>query len=150
MNVVHIKKENGYTLAEVLIVLTIFFLVITLTMVSFKPLVRQLQINYFFKQLQLDISYSQIYAISHFKDVNIIFYPESHRYEIIPGFNGSRLVNRSYSKGIKIELVTLPANVTFLANGTIRKAGKMYVHFYDDKYTFVFLFGKGQTYVEKW
>lgn len=149
MNQLPIKNQKGFTLAEIVVVFSIFLMVISITFVSLKPLIRHIQVNNFLEQLQLDAAYSQMYALSNYKDVQIIFFPESHRYEITTGFNKLILVKRSYSSKIGIQLITLPATVTYLANGTIKKAGKMYVRYYDDVYTFVFLFGKGQTYVEK-
>lgn len=144
------NKQAGYTLAEVLIVLTIFLMVITITSVSFKPLLQQLEIKYFFKQLQLDIAYSQMYAMGNYKDAFIRFYPENNRYVISPsGYNQKSLIDRTYSKNIKIKPETLSTTVTLRRDGNIEKAGMMHVYHHDDTYRFVFLFGKGQTYVEK-
>lgn len=143
------KYQKGYTLVEALIVLSIFFIILSITVLSFKPLIRQLQINDFFEQLQLDIAYSQYYALSHNRDVHIKFSPDHYSYEITSGFTEPSLIHRSYSKNIDLQLVTLPATVTFLSNGTIKRAGKMNISYDDELYSFVFLFGKGQTYVEK-
>jgi competence protein ComGD len=123
-------------------------MVITITSVSFKPLIQHLEIKYFFKQLQHDIAYSQMYAMGNYKDVLIRFYPETNRYVITPSYEQS-ILKRTYSKNIKLTLATLPTTVIFRPDGKIQKAGKMYVYHKKDIYTFVFLFGKGQTYVEK-
>ena len=149
MNRLTLHNQKGFTFAEIVVVLAIFFIVISITFVSLKPLIRHIQVNNFFEQLQLDAAYSQMYALSNYKEVQIIFFPENHSYEITAGFNKLSLVKRGYSSKIAIQPITLPTTVIFLANGTIKKAGKMYVHYYDDVYAFVFLFGKGQTYVEK-
>lgn len=141
-------KENGYTLAEVLVVLTIVMIMTTFTVVSFKPLIRHLEIDYFFKQLQLDVSYTQMYAMSNHSNIQIIFYPERYRY-VVSQDQKTILLRRNYSSSIDVQLITLPATVMFYANGTIKKAGKMYVRYNGSLYSFVFLFGKGQTYVEK-
>lgn len=143
------NKQAGYTLAEILIVLTIFFMVMTITAMSFKPLLQQLEIKYFFKQLQLDIVYSQMYAMGNYKDAFIRFYPENHRYVISPSGYGKNLIDRTYSENIEIELDTLPTTVTLRRDGNIERAGVMRVYHHSDTYRFVFLFGKGQTYVEK-
>lgn len=143
------KNKSGYSLVEVLIVFTIILLVVTITSISFAPLYKHIQISRFFNQLQLDVSYAQIYALNNFRDVHIVFYPENHRYKISSGQLEPNLIERDYSNKIDIELLTLSSTVTFLANGTIKKAGKMYVRYDEDIYSFVFLFGKGQTYVEK-
>lgn len=144
------NKQAGYTLVEMLIVLTILLMVITITSVSFKPFFQQLEIKYFFKQLQLDIAYSQMYAMGNYKDAFIRFYPEDNRYVISPnGYYQKSLVDRTYSSNIKIELKTLPTKVVFRRDGNIEMAGMMHVFHHDDAYKFVFLFGKGQTYVEK-
>ncbi|HHW36949.1 MAG TPA: prepilin-type N-terminal cleavage/methylation domain-containing protein [Bacillales bacterium] len=144
------NKQAGFTLAEVLIVLTIFLTVITITSMSFKPFLHQLEIKYFFKQLQLDIAYSQMYAMGNYKDAFIRFYPDKHRYVISPsGYNQKSLIDRTYSNNINIELKTLQTTVTLRRDGNIEKAGVMHVYYHNAAYKFVFLFGKGQTYVEK-
>lgn len=144
-----INLEKGYTLVEALIVLSLVFIVTTISFVSFQPLHRHLQINHFFNQLQLDISYAQMYAMSHNNDVHISFLPASHQYIVQPGGFQPSLIKRSFSEKIDLQLSTLPATVTFMQTGMIRMSGKMYVRYYNDYYVFVFLFGKGQTYVNK-
>ncbi|WP_374724583.1 competence type IV pilus minor pilin ComGD [Calidifontibacillus erzurumensis] len=143
------QTENGYTMTEILLVLSIFIIVVTISFVSYQSLIRQQQIYRFFAQLQLDVSYAQKYAITNYKNVYLRFYPENSRYEIISGFYEPSLLNRKFSDQIKLEMLTLPKTVTFYSNGTIERAGKMHVYYYDDIYQFVFLFGKGQTYVKK-
>lgn len=143
------KSQKGYTLAEVMIVFSLFIMIINITFMSFKPLYRHFQINNFFQQLQLDISYAKIYAINHNKEVHLTFLPESHQYIIYTGGFSSNLIKRSFSENINLELGTLPSTLTFLQNGTLRKSGKMYIRYDEDYYVFVFLFGKGLTYVKK-
>lgn len=144
------NKQAGFTLAEILIVLTIVLMVITITSMSFKPVLQQLEIKYFFKQLQLDIAYSQMYAMGNYKDVFIRFYPDKYQYVISQnGYPQKKLVDRTYSNNIKIELKTLETTVTLRRDGNIERAGMMHVYHHKEAYRFVFLFGKGQTYVEK-
>lgn len=143
-----LNKQAGYTLVETLIVFTIFLMIITITSLSFKSVMQQLEIKYFFRQLQHDIAYSQMYAMGNYKEVYIRFYPEANRYVITPSYEQS-ILKRTYSNNIRITLGTLPTTVIFRPDGGIQKAGKMYVYHKKDIYTFVFLFGKGQTYVEK-
>ncbi|WP_017755767.1 competence type IV pilus minor pilin ComGD [Calidifontibacillus oryziterrae] len=144
-----IKTTEGYTLVESMTVLLLVFIITTITISSIQPLYRQMQINHFFNQLRLDVSYAQLYAMSHNSEVHIAFFPSNYRYMIQPGGFQPTIIDRTYSKKFKIQLATLPSTVTFLQNGRIRMSGKMYVYYENDVYVFVFLFGKGLTYVKK-
>ncbi|MFL6554920.1 MAG: prepilin-type N-terminal cleavage/methylation domain-containing protein, partial [Bacillus sp. (in: firmicutes)] len=59
------NDQNGFTLIESLLVLSIFMIISSITVFSLQPQHSVLEDEAFLTQLKADLFYSQQYAISH-------------------------------------------------------------------------------------
>src|SRR3954470_572942 len=93
-------SQNGFTLIESLLVLSIFMIISSITVFSLKPQHTVMEDEAFLTQLKADLYYAQQYAISHQDEVSIIFSPTQFRYSIFLRQKLLPIVNRNYSTNI--------------------------------------------------
>lgn len=139
------KNEEGFTLLEVVFALTIWTILITITVPIVLTNLNEHKEKEFIKILMSDILHVQ--TISHGtynKDASIKF-NETHY--MINYRSNSNNISRPYPKGFNSEERTFN-EVSFL-NGTIRKAGTVLLRSEDTNYRIIFPFGKGRGYIEK-
>ncbi|GHH96985.1 competence type IV pilus minor pilin ComGD [Neobacillus kokaensis] len=141
------NNQKGFTLAESLIVLSVFMILSTVTVFSLKPEHTMLEDEAFLTQLQADLYYAQNYALSHQHEVlfiimqNQYFYKLSERTELPP------FLQRSYSKSFYLTEGTIPLTIKFLPNGNVSKFGSFYIRTNNKVYRLTFLIGRGRFYV---
>jgi competence protein ComGD len=140
-------NQHGFTMMELMIVLFVFFIIISISFFRIEPLIHQQKIHSFFSQFENDILYAQQYAISHSESTRLIFYPADNFYEIRAGGDGRLVLHRMYDRNITIQLTTLGTNIIFRSNGNITKSGSMNVNYASQSFRVVFLLGKGRFYV---
>ncbi len=143
------SRRNGFTLTETLIVLSVFMAMSSVSMVLVKPTYHLLEKNVFFSQFKSDLLFAQQYAISHQEEVSIHILPKLNTYYIRTRLNGPILVEREYSKGIRIMEGSLPLFFQYTASGNIKKFGSLYVEINKQFYRFTVLIGSGRFYVVK-
>ncbi|MET3699218.1 competence protein ComGD [Bacillus oleivorans] len=144
----HRKKwdAQGFTLTEILIVLSIFLICTSIFIFSVQPLDRHFKESQFITQLEKDLHLAKVYAMSHFQTVRIQFVPEENRYMILTGIN-NYLVQRKYNDEIKVINSTL-RQFYYLPNGNVSKFGTFYILIGEKRYKFVIYVGKGRTEIE--
>ena len=142
------KKWNkqGFTLVEVLMVLSIFLICSTLFIFSIRPLDRHFKESQFISQLEKDLHLAKVYAMAHLQTVRIQFVPEENRYMILTGIN-HYLVQRKYDEEIKVINSTL-RQFYYLPNGNVSEFGTFYIIVGEKSYRFVIYVGKGRTKIE--
>ncbi|WP_181502717.1 competence type IV pilus minor pilin ComGD [Paranoxybacillus vitaminiphilus] len=144
------RKESGFTLIEMLIVLTIINVLLMLSIPKMDRLVEKKQTDYFIEQFKDDMLYAQQYAMTHKSSVIIVFYDQQPVYRITEeSVFGRILLHRSYSDKLQIQPVTLQSPLIFLPNGNVNKSGTILVTYGKQTYKIVFLLGKGRFYVQK-
>jgi competence protein ComGD len=141
------RNEKGFTLVEMMVVLSIVGIISSITFIHFIPVWKEKQKEQFFELFEKDILYAQIYAMSHERQVNLLFNKDNSTYYVKESGIGQTMLTRTFIKQITIEHLTLPNPITFLRNGNIQRPGKMYVYIYDKKYSVTFQLGKGRFYV---
>lgn len=140
-------KCNGFTLVETLIVLSVFLIMSFSSFVLLKPTHNFLQSQQFFSQLKSDLFFAQQYAISHQEEVTVHIMPESNYYYIRTRFNGSVLVERTFSPEIKVREGSLKFYFQYMADGNTNTFGSFYVDIGDKRYRMTLLIGRGRFYV---
>lgn len=145
----HNNKEKGFTLIEVLLVLSVLAVLTSLSILHLKPLNEKKTIDFFFEQLQNDLFYAQQYAISHNETVKVVFQDTKPQYSTVIGGINSIVQLREFDKAIKIQFATLGSTLYFNSSGNINKSGTMLVIYKKTTYRVTFLLGKGRFYVTR-
>lgn len=136
-------RKNGFTLLEMLIVLTIWSVLVLLILpINFTHLEKQ-QEEYFFETLAFDILYAQNLS-STTKDIVQINLYEDH-YTIWRGYR-EVLLTRYIPSGWVIKRKVSHV-ISFDDKGRIRKPGNFVIQTKSHEYAVVFPFGKGRYHI---
>lgn len=140
------KQNNGFTLIELLVVLGILSVLLLIsTPLTISSLENQ-QEKQFLKILESDVLYIQAMASSTLNTFYIIRFREDS-YELIQGVEKDITI-RSLPPGWKFIRKSFN-EISFTANGTVRKAGSITIKAKNTIYTAVFQPGKGRFYIAK-
>lgn len=143
-----IRVSYGFTLIEVLLVLSIFsVLTLIIIPVSFTSIEKQ-QEKKFLETFEYDILSTQSLAATTQENVKIIF-NDSH-YEIVKGRKESTLITRNIPENIKVK-TRLRRFISFEHNGRIQnpERGRMEIETPRAKYHVIFPLGKGRCSIVK-
>jgi competence protein ComGD len=141
------KKQWGFTLIEMLIVLTIVMIITSITFLQLKPLVNQKHIDHFFEQFTDDLLLAQIFAMSHGQSVAIIFIESEPAYKIVA--NSKVLTRRTLPHMFSLKTASIGGQVFYRSNGGISKSGTLYITYGTRNFKIVFLLGEGRFYVSE-
>jgi competence protein ComGD len=141
------KAESGFTLVESLIVLTGFFILISISLLLLKPQYSSSESEAFLIRLQADLLYGQQYAISHQREVTVNFFPDKSYYYLHNRVEGKLVVERYYSENVKVSPGSLSYYFKFLPDGNVNKFGSLYIEVGKKRYRLTVLIGKGRFYV---
>jgi len=140
------KKQNGFTLLEILIVLGIVSVLILLSSPLYFSSLDKQQETQFLETLKFDVLYSQSLSISSSHQATVIEFTESD-YTIRDRTNKT-LIRRNVPSGSSIDYRT-SRQISFNNHGTVRKPGTITLKTKHDKYKIVFPLGKARCYIEK-
>ncbi|MEI2355907.1 competence type IV pilus minor pilin ComGD [Mesobacillus zeae] len=140
-------QKNGFTLVEILIVLSIFIVMSFASLMVLKPQFFLLEKNLFFSEFTTDLLLAQQYALSHHQEVTVNISPSSHSYYIRKRGEENFIIRRQYSKSINIREGTMPSSFQYLPDGNTNKFGSFFVYIGDKAYRVTFLIGSGRFYV---
>lgn len=140
------KKQNGFTLLEVLIVLGIWSVLILLSSpLHFASLDKQ-QETQFLETLKFDVLYIQSLSIGSSYQATVIEFTENDY--TISDRTGKTLIRRKAPSGSSIKYRT-SRQISFNNHGSVRKPGTITLETKYDKYKIVFPLGKARCYIEK-
>ena len=148
IKVVHRHSDQGFTLLETLLVLSIVIVIMTIPILTLAPLYQQQKAEHFLEQLEDDLLYAQVYALSNSATVRVYFSTQQS-YRVIVSQTNQIILTRTYDNDIKIDPYTLGSTVTFRSNGNVSNAGTIRITIQKAKYNLVFMIGKGRFYVAK-
>ncbi|WP_047979924.1 competence type IV pilus minor pilin ComGD [Ornithinibacillus contaminans] len=137
-------KHNGFSLIELLITLSIWILLLSLSVPVLISLQEKKTEDNFLLTLQNDIIYIQNVSLGS-KTYNRIIL-DRYSYRIVDNKNAS--IVRNLPDGWEIDRRTLE-EISFNRNGTIRKAGTIQIRTKQNKFNMIFPIGKGRGYLEK-
>jgi competence protein ComGD len=142
------NHSGGFTMVEMLIVLSAFLMLSLTSAFLFSPQKDMLEKDLFFSQLKSDLLYSQQYAVSHQETITVHIMPE-YNYYYIRGtdYNATYLAKRHYSPQIKVEKGTMNLLFHYMPDGNIDSFGSIYISSGSKKYKLMIQIGKGRFYV---
>ncbi|MFT8319435.1 MAG: competence type IV pilus minor pilin ComGD [Bacillus sp. (in: firmicutes)] len=144
-----IKNEKGFTLIEMFVSLSIFLILISLSLLLFRPQQAAVKEKMFFATLQSDLFYAQSYALSHQMKLNVYIYPKEKRYYIRGDQQTGIIVDRYYDESVIINKDLTTISFSIVASGNVTKFATYYLSIEDRQYTFTVQIGKGRFYVTK-
>ncbi|MEH7309264.1 competence type IV pilus minor pilin ComGD [Neobacillus drentensis] len=144
------NNQNGFTLIESLLVLSIFMIISSITVFSLKPQHSVLEDEAFLTQLKADLYYSQQYAISHQHEVSVVFLPAQYRYYMLLRPDLPPIVMRNYSTNIYLTEGSIPLYFKFLNDGNVNQFGTFLIQTKNKNYQMTVLIGKGRFYVKEY
>ncbi len=146
------KTNAGFTLIEMLLVLTIISVCMLLTIASSQTYAEGRKLDYLVRQFREDVLYGQYFAMTRKKSVYIAFYDRDTHVEYAiydTSIYGKALISRILPEGVTFSLGTLGQLLYYNSTGNINKSGTMFIESGHHKYKVVFLLGRGRFYVEK-
>ncbi|MGZ4161484.1 MAG: competence type IV pilus minor pilin ComGD [Neobacillus sp.] len=141
------NMQEGFTLIESLLVLSVFIIISSITAFTLKPQYSTIDDEAFLSQLQTDLLYAQQYAISHQHEVTVIFMSDQNKYNIYMRSDLPNIIERNYSTNMTVYGGSLPLFFKFLPDGNVNKFGSFYIKSSKKNYRFTVLIGKGRFYV---
>ncbi|MCA0986007.1 competence type IV pilus minor pilin ComGD [Guptibacillus algicola] len=140
--------SSGYTLIEMMIVLTVFSLMLGLVFIQIAPTQSASSTRHFLEKLQSDIRYTQELAYSTGKPHRLSFSPSTHTYTVIS--NATNVIkSANIPENITIKKGTLGHHIVYVGNGNIQTAGTILINDGKEEYKLVVQLGAGRFYIEK-
>ncbi|MEB3750515.1 competence type IV pilus minor pilin ComGD [Geobacillus sp. FSL W8-0032] len=142
-------RNGGFTLLEMLIVLTVVLLLTGLAVPALGGVVREQNEIHMLAVLRTDLYSAQQYALAHRMKVAVFFTERGAEYKVIEAASGRQVAARSLPSPWRFQLVTLRNPLVFTGNGNIERGGTVWVQGVKQSYKLTFLLGKGRFYVQK-
>lgn len=142
-------NEKGFTLTETLLVFSVFLLISSFPLFFLNPHAAWPEKQLFFSQFKSDLFFAQQYAISHQTVVRVNIMSEKNYYYFRENFNGAIIIEKQYSKEVKVTPGTMPLYFDITANGNLNQFGALFIRIDGATYRMVFLIGRGRFYVVK-
>ncbi|MGA9288895.1 MAG: competence type IV pilus minor pilin ComGD [Anaerobacillus sp.] len=141
-------SSSGYTLIELMIVLSVFSILLSLVVLQITPTQTASSTHHFMDKLQGDIRLTQELAYADGKSYRFSFSPEAHTY-LIQSNTTSVVKIGEIPEHISIEKGTLGYQIVFGGNGNVQKAGTLYIKTDKEVYKLVVQIGAGRFYIEE-
>ncbi|WP_156324583.1 competence type IV pilus minor pilin ComGD [Bacillus sp. FJAT-27245] len=140
-------SEKGFSMAEALIALAGFLVISTSCLATAVPLYETARKEAFFNVLKADLYYSQLYALSHQREVAFTIASDRNYYYAYERYDMPHIAERSYPKEINITRGTMPLFFKFQMDGNVNTFGTFYIYVKDEKYKMTIQIGRGRFYV---
>jgi competence protein ComGD len=143
-----VRNQRGYTILEMLLVLSISITLLFFTSFSLLPFQESLTKQSFISLLKADLYYLQGYAINKKEKVKLQFYPYGNKYSgsVI---GGESLLVRSLPEGISQIPHSSINSITFYPNGNTDRFGTIYYMAGEEQIKVSFQIGQGRFYVQE-
>lgn len=143
------KNQNGFTLTEVLLVLTAFLVLLSFGFTIPVKTIQQHEVSQFLTRFQQDILYLQEWNMYEEISAYMTIDPSKHQYSIRKNWTGDIIIQREIPEYMNIDLRTLKQPIYYTSNGTIKNPGVLMISAGNTSYKITFPFGKGRSYIEK-
>lgn len=139
-----LTNQAGFTLIETFLVLTIFFILmmVTVTVAAFHN--EKKEIESFLLQLSKDLSLAQAYALNEQTRIEVYFQDDLNQYVILKGTKS--ILTRSIPTNIRYRAGSLDNYLVFNKNSHVPVFGTWTFSTKNHSYVFVVLIGRGRHY----
>jgi competence protein ComGD len=143
----HLINNSGFTLIEMITVLSI-----TVTLIFFGitfPLhvINQHKTEQFFEHFQSDLLLMQQETMLTGENIRMTILTDSSVYEIRKGGTGQLMIRRAIPSSWEINFRTLSQPITFMRNGNIKNPGTFSIATDTNTYVITFPFGKARAHI---
>ncbi|ABO67716.1 MULTISPECIES: competence type IV pilus minor pilin ComGD [Geobacillus] len=142
-------RNGGFTLLEMLVVLSIVLLLAALAVPELGGIMQQREEAYMLALLRADLYGAQQHAIAKRGKVSVFFTEGRGEYRVVDAESGQQIVVRTLPAPWRFQIGTLRNPVVFTDNGNIEQGGTVWVKSSENSYKVTFLLGKGRFYVQK-
>ncbi|MBB6444905.1 competence type IV pilus minor pilin ComGD [Bacillus benzoevorans] len=143
------KTQFGFTLIEMLFVLSVFLVMASVSAVWLRPQYLMFEKEKFYTQLKGDLLYAQQYAISRQQLVVVYMRPQENKYLIMESSGGKPIVEREISQAIKLGQGTLKPIFQFNKDGRIAQFGTIKFSAGEQNYVVTIQIGVGRIKIVK-
>ncbi|WP_226035032.1 competence type IV pilus minor pilin ComGD [Aquibacillus saliphilus] len=141
------KNTNGFTLIEVLIVLSASIVLLSIGSLFQTHVIKHYQEDQFLQLFQSDVLYMQYITLIKRETFNMTIHPDQHNYIIRKGGTGKIITKRNIPSNWNVQLMTLTMPISFTFNGTIKNPGMFSIKTGESHYQVFLPFGKGRGYI---
>jgi competence protein ComGD len=142
-----LRSKRGFTLIEMLVVLSVVTILISLGGLSFRSISLIMDKKMFISQLEADLYYAQSYAMNRKLEVYVQFYAEANRYVAMDN-NHVRIIDRTFSPNNKMLSGSNLTAFSITPDGNISRFGTMYFKTGNEKIKLVVNIGRGRFNVQ--
>lgn len=139
-------SEHGFTLIEMLIVVSIVCLITPLVFLNSSRTSDEQKIRHFIEEMDSTISEAQIESMSALSTVRIVFNNQAHYYQLI---RAGKLIMRDMDPHIEIYSSNGNSEITINAAGKFTQSKTLICLLGKIQYRIVLLLGQGRHYYEK-
>lgn len=143
------SKQHGFTLIEVLLVISIVTIMVAVTGVIQSRTHDKLQFERWYQQFDRDILFLQQQTMLTRTNDQFNIRPSTNSYEIRSSPLEAPSLQRDMPSEWEVSLLTLQMPLSFTRAGTIRNPGMFRIVTKHNRYDVYFPFGKGRSYFVK-
>ncbi|KHE70701.1 competence type IV pilus minor pilin ComGD [Halobacillus sp. BBL2006] len=141
--------RNGFTLSEILIVLTAWSILLVCIIPLHVSTFRSVETSAVMDQLKDDIYLAQQLTVQDHPYYWLSFRLSSNDYVLYDAQDSETIFIRKFPKNWRFELMTLENPIRFNSRGIIAKPGTMKLYSPTDTYKLVFPFGSSRMNIEQ-
>ncbi|MBS4194648.1 competence type IV pilus minor pilin ComGD [Lederbergia citri] len=144
-----IKREDGFTLLEVMIVITVMTIILSFSFFTLTSFWALMQKNMFLNQLQSDLYYAHAYALNRQETINFRFTRITQQYEAASKDSNKMIIQRKLPAAINIDRETNLSSFTITPDGNVSNFGTMILNVKGKKVKITFYIGRGRFLIEE-
>ena len=142
-------NEAGFTLIEMLIVLSIVSLILSIMFIDYSSRSDEQSFDTWYQQFELDLLYSQKYTMVTRQVLRLSINRDSNSYSLRNDGSSPALITRKIPEDWDVRVTTVRNPISFTRYGQIVGPGKISVRTRNASYSITFPFGKSRSYYVK-
>jgi len=142
-------NEAGFTLIEMLIVLSIVSLILSIMFIDYSSRSDEQSFDTWYQQFELDLLYSQKYTMVTRQVLRLSINRDSNSYSLRNDGSSPALITRKIPEDWDVRVTSVRNPISFTRYGQIVGPGSISVRTKNARYSITFPFGKSRSYYVK-